>query len=150
MVSQETASSSAECSRAKPPFSFVRGQDSTTTTYKTYRVTVINVCRMLIRVKVRHVMRSTFQSHYYLYIILLSHATRRMLLHYARLLTPQFRSSSVCLSVCLSVTRVRPCKGHEQSVKVSSCTLSVTSADMTTLSDEMTKHRKPTNLDKTI
>jgi len=25
----ETASSSAECSRDKPPFSFVRGQDST-------------------------------------------------------------------------------------------------------------------------
>ena len=29
LVSQETASSSAECSRDKPPFSFVRGQDST-------------------------------------------------------------------------------------------------------------------------
>ena len=29
MVSHETASSSAECSRDKPPFSFVRGQDST-------------------------------------------------------------------------------------------------------------------------
>ena len=28
-VSHETASSSAECSRDKPPFSFVRGQDST-------------------------------------------------------------------------------------------------------------------------
>ena len=29
LVSHETASSSAECSRDKPPFSFVRGQDST-------------------------------------------------------------------------------------------------------------------------
>ena len=29
MVSHERASSSAECSRDKPPFSFVRGQDST-------------------------------------------------------------------------------------------------------------------------
>ena len=28
LVSHETASSSAECSRDKPPFSFVRGQDS--------------------------------------------------------------------------------------------------------------------------
>jgi len=30
LVRHETASSSAECSRDKPPFSFVRGQDSTT------------------------------------------------------------------------------------------------------------------------
>jgi len=30
VISHETASSSAECSRYKPPFSFVRGQDSTT------------------------------------------------------------------------------------------------------------------------
>jgi len=29
LVSHKTASSSAECSRDKPPFSFVRGQDST-------------------------------------------------------------------------------------------------------------------------
>ena len=29
LVSHETASSSAKCSRDKPPFSFVRGQDST-------------------------------------------------------------------------------------------------------------------------
>ena len=29
LVRQETASSSAECSQDKPPFSFVRGQDST-------------------------------------------------------------------------------------------------------------------------
>jgi len=29
MVSQETVSSSAECSQDKAPFSFVRGQDST-------------------------------------------------------------------------------------------------------------------------
>jgi len=29
LVSHETVSSSAECSRDKPPFSFVRGQDST-------------------------------------------------------------------------------------------------------------------------
>ena len=29
LVSHETASSSAECSQDKPPFSFVRGQDST-------------------------------------------------------------------------------------------------------------------------
>jgi len=29
LISHETASSSAECSRDKPPFSFVRGQDST-------------------------------------------------------------------------------------------------------------------------
>ena len=29
LVSHETSSSSAECSRDKPPFSFVRGQDST-------------------------------------------------------------------------------------------------------------------------
>jgi len=32
LVSHETASSSAECSRDKPPFSFVRGQDSTNST----------------------------------------------------------------------------------------------------------------------
>jgi len=30
LVSWETASSSAQCTRDKPPFSFVRGQDSTT------------------------------------------------------------------------------------------------------------------------
>ena len=29
LVSHETASSSAECSQDKPPYSFVRGQDST-------------------------------------------------------------------------------------------------------------------------
>ena len=56
LVSQETAFSYAECSRNKPPFSFVRGQDSTiytslfTTKMVVHRLglaarTQINVCK---------------------------------------------------------------------------------------------------------
>ena len=50
LVSHETASSSAECSRDKPPFSFVRGQDSTMWNIiwispQGHRSTAVSVCR---------------------------------------------------------------------------------------------------------